>query len=284
MKFVKACDSEYSKWVITPQVTYQLFVPTYETCANAQAPHMYKIPLCGIPEPVCAPRTQAYIAPRLCLAVSSPVGCTSAAAGSLVTISDASPAVVASGVVGGVYGLDVSTLLDKANAINAALSGVVNGGLVSVIGGEIEYQGSFLVNGATYTVTLACGGTFTFTVGACTGVAQPENNVLPSLVVKNTNGRYTENGTGSDDLLDKIIVNGFPDLNIGLPLSSVSGIQAAINAYLASNGISGSLTYFHSQAASGGESYFNMTAISNADFATVEFTVNGVAGSIATFV
>jgi len=275
------CDDEFSKWVITPSIKYQLYVPTIEGCTHP-APHMYKYTLCGIPEPVCQNSTPAYIAPRLCVTPSAVSGCASAAYGSAIALSN--PAPLGSAVVTSPYGIDISTPLGIINAINTALQGVVNGGMVAPVGAEIEYQGTYLQLGVTYTVTLACGGSFTFTLGQCVGVPQPNNVVSPAITIKRARVDFTEDGLATNDTITAIEVAGKPDIVIGLPMANVAGIQAILDAYMLAQGLQGTVQYSYFGAATGGQSWFDIVAVTNGLFDLVQYEVNGVPFQVANFV
>lgn len=275
------CNDKFSKWVITPSIEYQLYVPTVEGCTYP-APHMYKYTLCGIPEPVCQNSTPAYIAPRLCVTPSSVTGCASAAYGSAIALSN--PAPLGSAVVTSPYGIDISTELGRINAINTALQGVVNGGIVAPVGSQIEYQGSYLQLGVTYTVTLACGGSFAFTLGECVGVPQPNNIVTPAMTIKVATANWTEDASVANDTLTEIVVVGKPVISVGLPMANVAGIQAVLDAYMLAQGITGTLQYQYIQGADGETSLFNIIAVTNAIFDLVQYEVNGVPFQVANFV
>jgi len=275
------CDDEFSKWVITPSIKYQLYVPTIEGCTHP-APHMYKYTLCGIPEPVCQNSTPAYIAPRLCVTPSAVSGCASAAYGSAIALSN--PAPLGSAVVTSPYGIDISTPLGIINAINTALQGVVNGGMVAPVGAEIEYQGTYLQLGVTYTVTLACGGSFTFTLGQCVGVPQPNNVVSPAITIRTATANWTEDASVANDTMTEIAVSGKPTIVVGLPLADVAGIQAILDAYILAQGLQGSLQYQYIQGADGETSLFNIIAVTNGLFDLVQYEVNGVPFQVSNFV
>jgi len=275
------CDDEFSKWVITPSIKYQLYVPTIEGCTHP-APHMYKYTLCGIPEPVCQNSTPAYIPPRLCVTPSAVSGCASAAYGSAIALSN--PAPLGSAVVTSPYGIDISTPLGIINAINTALQGVVNGGMVAPVGAEIEYQGTYLQLGVTYTVTLACGGSFTFTLGQCVGVPQPNNVVSPAITIRTATANWTEDASVANDTMTEIAVSGKPTIVVGLPLADVAGIQAILDAYILAQGLQGSLQYQYIQGADGETSLFNIIAVTNGLFDLVQYEVNGVPFQVSNFV
>ena len=277
------CDSLYSKWVITPLVEYQLFVPQPSGGCTYPAPHIYRYDICGIPEPVCQSHTPAYAAPGLCLTAGAPVGCSSAIYGSLVSIAGGS--VSGSGAIIAPSGADVSTVLGQAIAINAALAGVVNGGQVFInAAGALEYQGSTLAVGTSYTITLACGGTLSFTLADCANVLQPVNVVLPSIVMKTAFNSFTQDGTGANDSVLRIVINGMPDITIGLPMNDVSGVQAAIDAYFISNGAVGGITYQYIDAPNGSQAVANFIAVTNLDVSFAELEVNGTSPVSEAFV
>ena len=267
------CNDKFSKWVITPSIEYQLYVPTVEGCTHP-APHMYKYNVCGLPEPVCTNTTPSYIAPRLCVTPSAVTGCASAAYGSAIALSN--PAPLGSAVVTSPYGIDISTEIGVINAINTALQGVVNGGMVAPIGSQIEYQGTYLQLGVTYTVTLACGGSFTFTLGQCVGVPQPNNIVTPAITIKRARVDFTEDGTSTNDFLNEIVVFGKPNIVVNLPLANVVGIQAVLDAYMLAQGIQGTVQYSYFGALPGGQSWFDIVAVTNAMFDLANYETNGV--------
>ena len=277
------CDDEYSKWVITPMVEYQLFVPQNTGGCTYPGPHIYRYDICGIPEPACQSFTPAYAAPRLCLTPSAVSGCASAAYGSIVSI--AGGAVSGTGSVLALLGADVSTVMGKSIAINAALSGVANGGSVIINGaGNLEYQGSALVVGQTYTITLACGGSFTFVLGECVDVLQPTNLVLPAVVTKFASLDFTQDASTANDSIGKIVFSGgLPDLIVGLPMADVTGIQAAINAYFVTNGLQGVISYQYVDAPNGSQAIANFIAVTNAPVSHVESEVNGTSPIITNF-
>ena len=274
------CNDEFSKWVITPSIKYQLYVPTVEGCTHP-APHMYKYNVCGLPEPICTNTTPAYIAPRLCVTPSAVTGCASAAYGSAIALSN--PAPLGSAVVTSPYGIDISTDFGIINAINTALQGVVNGGMVAPIGSQIEYQGTYLQLGVTYTVTLACGGNFTFELGQCVGVPQPNNIVTPAMTIKRARVDFTEDASATNDTITTIEVVGKPDIVIGLPMANVTGIQAVLDAYMLSEGIQGVAQYSYFGAPTGGQSYFDIVVVTNAMFDLVQYESNGVPFQVSNF-
>lgn len=269
-------------WTITPVVFYQLLVPKMDGGCGVPAPHLYRYNICGIPDPVCQSSTPAYAAPRLCLNTGAVVGCAQAVYGSLVAISGGS--VSGSGAVLSPYGADVSTVLGQAVAINSALSGVVGGGSVFInSAGALEYSGSKLLTGVSYSITLACGGTLAFTLNDCAGVPQPNNVVLPSLAIKIASSIFTQDGQGNNDNVLAIKIGGKPDITINKPMADITGIQADIDAYFLAQGAIGGITYQYLDAVSGSQATANFISATNLNVLSVDLEINGVSPSVITF-